>query len=65
MGRRNRVRNARELRVGVGENEVQRTGMRPGGVSEPASCEESILRAGGEDFEKKRAGGHISLLRVG
>lgn len=63
MGRRNCVRDARELRIGVGEYEFQRTGMRPGGVGEPASCEEGVLRAGGEDFEQKRAGGHVSLRR--
>lgn len=51
MGRRNSVRDAGELRIGVGENEFQRTGMRAGGVSEPAGGEEGVLRAGSEDFE--------------
>lgn len=58
MGGRNRVRDAGELRLGVGEKEFQRTGVCAGGVGEPAGCEEGVLRAGGEDFEKKGAGGH-------
>ena len=61
MGRRNCVRDARELRIGVGEDEFQRTSMRAGGVGEPAGCEEGVLRAGGEDFEQERTGGHVSL----
>ena len=58
MGRRNRVRDARELRVRVGENEFQPTGVRVGGVREPAGSEEGVLRAGGEDFKEKGTGGH-------
>lgn len=51
MGGRNCVRDAGELRGGVGENEFQRAGMGTGGVGEPAGSEESVLRAGSEDFE--------------
>lgn len=58
MGGRNRVRDAGELRVRVGKNEFQSPDVRVGGVREPAGCEEGVLRAGGEDFEEERAGGH-------
>ena len=63
MGGRNRVRDAGELRLGVGENEFQPTGVRVGGVREPAGSEERVLRAGGEDFKEKGAGGHVTFPR--
>ena len=43
----------------MGKKKVQRAGVRVGGVSEPATEEEKVLRAGGEDFEEERAGGHF------
>lgn len=63
MGGRNRVRDARELRVRVGEKEFQSTGVRVGGVREPAGCEEGVLRTGGEDFKEEGAGGHVTFPR--
>ena len=63
MGRRNRVRDARELRLRVGEDEFQPTGVRVGGVGEPAAEEEGVLRAGGEDFKKKGTGGHVQTSK--
>ena len=49
----------------MGENEFQPTGVRVGGVGEPATEEEFVLRAGGEDFEEKGTGGHVSLRQGG
>ena len=47
----------------MGEEKVQRTGVRVGWVSEPATEKKQVLRAGGEDFEEKRAGGHVILSK--
>ena len=63
MGGRNRVRDARELRIRVGENEFQPPGVRVGGVGEPAAEKERVLRAAGEDFKEEGAGGHGQVLK--
>ena len=52
---------AGEESLRVGKKKVQRAGVRVGGVSEPATEEEKVLRAGGEDFEEERAGGHVII----
>lgn len=51
MGGGKGVSNAGELREGGREYQFQLAGVSVGGVNEPATEEENVVRAGGEDFE--------------